>query len=110
MSLHAPAMGEEGRGSSSNLSMTGSERSGSRDRDRTDMSTFRAIALLAVDDSEPSEYAFNCEYTFTLYSTCTKLESTYYLSVCKSLGQILDFGCRAGPHGGVVALKAWECR
>jgi hypothetical protein len=61
MSLHAPAMGGEGRGSSSNLS----ERSGSRDRDRTDMSTFRAIALLAVDDSEPSEYAFNCEYSFT---------------------------------------------
>ena len=30
--------------------------------DRADMTGFRAIVLLAVDDSEPSEYAFNCKY------------------------------------------------
>lgn len=30
---------------------------------RADMSKFRAIVLIAVDDSEPAEFAFNCKYT-----------------------------------------------
>ncbi|KAK7101409.1 putative universal stress protein SSP1056 [Littorina saxatilis] len=49
MSLQTPQLSAD-RQSIGNVS-TGSE--------RTDMSSFRAIVLLAVDDTEPSEYAFN---------------------------------------------------
>ncbi|XP_076447746.1 putative universal stress protein SH1215 [Babylonia areolata] len=58
-SLQTPQMGGDRQsvGNASNtsvssaVSMTPSE--------RIDMSSFRAIVLLAVDDSDPSEYAFN---------------------------------------------------
>lgn len=56
MSLLAPQPSGE------RLSM-GSISLSSSSEGRPDMSSFRAIVLLAVDDSEPSEYAFNCEYT-----------------------------------------------
>ena len=39
---------------------------------RQEMAGFSTIVLLAVDNSEPSEYAFNCKYykvTITITST-----------------------------------------
>ena len=74
MSLHAPHTGTD-RLSVGNLSLT----------ERTDMSGFRAIVLLAVDDTEPSEYAFNCEYAHVLYggSLESKEMLTVWCFVCK---------------------------
>lgn len=56
MSLN-PAAGMSERDSGGNVS-TGNLSTASEMR-RSEMSGFRAIVLLAVDDSEPSEYAFN---------------------------------------------------
>ena len=55
MSLLTPQPPAGDRVSMGSISLSSSE-------GRPDMSSFRAIVLLAVDDSEPSEYAFNCEY------------------------------------------------
>ncbi|KAL8566172.1 hypothetical protein ACOMHN_041327 [Nucella lapillus] len=56
-SLQAPQLGGD-RQSVGNVSTT-SISNISMTSERLDMSGFRAIVLLAVDDSDPSEYAFN---------------------------------------------------
>ena len=72
---------------------------------KTDMSTFRAIVLIAVDNSEHSEYAFNCKYMYTPLYMHIYTYIRIYTHICTYTHIYTHiYTCETPPLAGHVTL------